>query len=961
MLEKPERIPVSTYRLQLNGSLPFAEAARLAGYMDRLGVTECYCSPVFAAKPGSPHGYDICDHSRLNPELGGEAGFRDFAAALRKHNIGVILDFVPNHMAVDAQSNLWWRSVLENGPSSPFAKCFDIDWDPVKTELKGKVLLPVLGDQYGVTLDKGELQIEYSGGALRLRYYDLNLPLNPRQLRMLLRHNLDALEAALGAEDKHFVEFLSILFHLDNLPSYQETNPELVALRRREKEVAKQRLASVVEECPRIRQHIEENVKLFNGVPGQSRTYDLLHELLELQAYRLSFWRTAMHEINYRRFFDINELAGIRMEEPEVFAQAHSLISYLAQEGLVHGIRLDHVDGLFDPRGYFEALAETFRPDRKIYVVAEKILSEGEALPPQWSVHGTTGYDFLNELNGLFVDAGRVHDFRKLYARFTGREDSFPEVVYASKKLIISTSMASELNVLAHDLNRISESHRRFRDFTLDSLQEALREIVACFPVYRTYFTPQGWTEHDERSIDLAVREALRRNPAMEPSIFHFIRAMLLPVKSAEVPEEEYERRVKFAMKFQQYTGPVQAKAVEDTAFYRYGPLVSLNEVGGEPGVFGRSVERFHEVSRKRLHCWPLSMLATSTHDTKRGEDARARINVLSEIPGQWRAIISRWARANASARTMVGGKPAPDRGDEYLFYQALVGAWPADHGGPAPAEFVERMRGYMRKAVKEEKVHTSWINPSEEYDAAVSRFVERVLTGKNSRLFLPLFLPFQQRMARLGMMNSLSQLILKTGSPGVPDFYQGAELWDLSLVDPDNRRPVDFERRVSFLDEMEPALTGCGESRRAYVRGLLEHWEDGRIKLFTTAAGLRLRRRLREVFLEGAYIPLTASGAGAGHVIAFGRRKGSAAVIVVAGRLFASLCGSSATLNGESWRDTVMRAPTELPGGAYRNVLTEETVEVEEQGGEALIRVAGALSHLPATILYRSQEEGRN
>jgi len=957
MLEKPERIPVSTYRLQLNGSFRFAEAARLAGYLERLGVTECYCSPIFAAKPGSTHGYDICDHSRLNPELGGEEGFREFAAALKKHDIGVILDFVPNHMAVDAQENLWWRSVLENGPSSAFAKCFDIDWDPVKTELKGKVLLPVLGDQYGVTLDKGELQIEYRDGALRLRYYDLNLPLNPRELRVLLRHNLESLEAALGPDDRHFVEFLSILFHMDNIPAYTETGAEQVALRRREKEVAKQRLANLMEECPRIRRYIEENVKLFNGAPGQSKSFDLLHGLLELQAYRLSFWRTAMHEINYRRFFDINELAGIRMEEPEVFAQAHALIRGLAKEGLVNGIRLDHVDGLFDPHGYFEKLTEMFGPDRRIYVVAEKILSEGEALPPEWSVHGTTGYDFLNDLNGLFADAGRVHDFRKLYERFTGREDWFPEVVYASKKLIISTSMASELNVLAHELNRISESHRSFRDFTLDSLQEALREIVACFPVYRTYFTPRGWTELDERSIDAAVSEALRRNPAMEPSIFHFIRAMLLPVKSAEVRQEEYERRVRFAMKFQQYTGPVQAKAMEDTAFYRYGPLVSLNEVGGDPGMFGRSAERFHELNRKRLHCRPLSMLSTSTHDTKRGEDARARINVLSEIPGQWRAMISRWARANASARTMVGGKSAPDRGDEYLFYQALLGAWPAGLNGPPPAEFVERMRGYMRKAVKEEKVHTSWINPSEEYDAAVSRFVEHALTGKNSRSFLPLFLPFQQRIARLGVMNSLSQLILKIGSPGVPDFYQGAELWDLSLVDPDNRRAVDFDQRARYLEEMEAMLEGCGGAQRAYVRGLLEHWEDGRIKLFATAAGLRLRRRLREVFLEGAYIPLTVGGAGAGHLIAFGRRKGAEAVIVMAGRLFASLCGNG-SMNGESWRDTVMRMPRELSGGAYRNVLTGEDVEVEEQDGEGVMRVAGALSHMPATILYRSAEE---
>ncbi|MGH9663936.1 MAG: malto-oligosyltrehalose synthase, partial [Bryobacteraceae bacterium] len=674
---EPTRIPISTYRLQFNGTFPFAEAARLAPYLERLGITECYCSPLLAAKPGSVHGYDVCDHSRLNPELGGEEGFHRFSAALRSRGMGLLLDFVPNHMSTDAAANAWWRNVLANGPSSPFAKFFDIDWDPVKTELKGRVLLPVLGDQYGVTLERGELQIDFNGSGFRLRYFDLDLPLNPRELRMLLRHNLPALEAALGQEDPHLTELKSILFHLDHVPSYSETDAARMASRQRENEVALQRLTHLVEESPAIRKHVEDNVRLFNGTPGDIHSFDLLHAFLELQPYRLSYWRTATHEINYRRFFDINELAGIRVEEPEAFQQIHGLIRELIGRGEITGLRLDHVDGLFDPAGYLETLSSFFDSGRRIYLVVEKILSAGESLPLHWKAHGTTGYEFLNELNGLYVDARNGHEFRKLYHRFTGRQQDFSLVVYRSKKLIIATSMASELNVLAQELNRISEGHRRFRDFTLDSLQGALLEVVACFPLYRTYVGPAGWSEFDSRSIDAAVAQALRRNPAMEPSIFGFISRMLRPVKAPDTPEDDFERRLRFAMKFQQYTPPVQAKGVEDTAFYRYAPLLSLNEVGGDPARFGRSAGEFHHANQERLRNWPLSMLATSTHDSKRGEDARARINVLSEMPNEWRAAISRWARANASARTMVAGEPAPERTDEYLFYQALLGSWP--------------------------------------------------------------------------------------------------------------------------------------------------------------------------------------------------------------------------------------------------------------------------------------------
>lgn len=958
----PAREPASTYRLQLNREFPFAEAERLVPYLANLGVTEIYCSPILTAGAGSGHGYDVCDHSTVNPELGGEDGFAAFAATARRHGLGLVIDSVPNHMSLHPEANRWWHSVLENGPSSEFSPFFDIDWDPVKPELKGKVLLPILGEQYGDALESGRLQIVYEAGAFGLRYGEQTLPLNPRRLQSLLRHGLEALEAALGADHAGLVEFQSILFQLEHLPVYTETDPAMVADRRREKEVARQRLARAADAWPAIREHIDRNIRLFNGVPGDRHSFDRLHDLLEQQPYRLSSWRTATHEINYRRFFDINQLGGIRVEVPDVFAETHGRLAELLRSDVVTGVRLDHIDGLHEPAAYFRRLLAAGDPARPFYVVVEKIVSEGEPLRTDWLVHGTTGYGFLNEVNGLFVDGGQEHAFRKLYHRFTGRAAHFDDVVYESKKVIIGASMASELNVLAHELGRISEGDRRFRDFTLDSLQEALREVVACFPVYRTYVTEGGWSAFDEHCIDRAVAEALRRNPALEPTIFHFIRQMLLPAPSPDLPAEEWRRRLRFAMKFQQYTGPVHAKGVEDTAFYRYAPLLSLNEVGGEPARFGRPPASFHRTNQARLRDWPLAMLATSTHDTKRGEDARARINVLSEMPDQWRKVVSRWARANAGARGTSGGQPAPSREDEYLFYQALVGSWPAglvERPGPG---FVGRMRGYLLKAAKEAKVRTSWINPSADYDQAVARFVERVLDGPRADAFLKLFLPFAQRVARLGMINSLSQLVLKTASPGVPDFYRGSEFWDLALVDPDNRGPVDFGQRAATLEQLDAVLDEAAPEpvRRDAVAGLLDSWEDGRIKLYYTAAGLRLRRRLAPLFQHGAYDPLEAQGERAEHVVAFARRDEASVVVALAPRLVAGLSGSgnAPPLGLTAWGDTRVLLPDDCGGLTFQNLLTGERLEAPAGRPDPVLRVADALSAVPATLLVAQRLE---
>jgi (1->4)-alpha-D-glucan 1-alpha-D-glucosylmutase len=971
--------PISTYRVQLNHRFRFADATRLVSYLSRLGVTDLYSSPHLKAGPGSMHGYDICDHTQLNPELGTEGEYVAFTDELREHGMGHVADIVPNHMGADPDANPWWRDVLEDGPSSPYARFFDIEWDPLKQELRGKILLPILGEQYGAVLDRGELRVGFEHGGFVVRYFERTLPLNPRQVPRLVEQELDALRADLAADDPNLNELLSILSSLRNLPAYTESEPERVAERHREKEVARQRLERLVGVSPRIRGHVDAAVAALNGVAGRRETFDALHELLELQPYRLANWRTASHEINYRRFFDINDLAGVRIEDPHVFEAAHALILRLVGEGRISGLRIDHVDGLFDPAGYLRRLQDAARNARvpaagedraegegaedllgqRFYVAVEKILSHGEALPRDWQTAGTSGYDFLNDLNGLFVDRRAQAALERLYRRFTKRRQPFADLLCDCKQLIMDTSMASELNVLAHALNRISERNRHTRDFTLNSLREALREVVECFPVYRTYVTGDGFGDDDRRIVESTIARARRRNPALEASVFDFLRAALLPLREEARDEREHAARLGFAMKFQQYTGPLEAKGLEDTAFYRHNVLVSQNEVGADPERFGRTPAEFHTANERRRAEWPLAMLATATHDTKRGEDVRARLNVVSELVEDWNRFVSSSARINASNRTVVGGEPAPDRNDEYLFYQLLLGVWPPGSAGPAEDSFVARLREAMLKAAREAKLHTSWITPDEGYESAVARFVERALAGPMASRFLAVFLPLHGRVAFFGMLNSLAQVVLKVASPGVPDFYQGSELWDLSLVDPDNRRPVDYELRRRLLDELEPVLEAeATEAKESKVRELVEHWVDGRIKLFVTAAALRLRRRMSDVFLCGSYEPLPVQGAEADHVVALARRYRGASVIAVAPRLCARLADGETRLplGNEAWRECRLDLPGELAASELRDAITGRRLSVERTEERASLRVADVLRTCPVALLETTQ-----
>jgi (1->4)-alpha-D-glucan 1-alpha-D-glucosylmutase len=953
-------VPVTTYRLQLNSALTFGQAASVAAYLHRLGITDAYVSPLFKAAPGSPHGYDICDHTQLSPELGGEEGFALFATTLRHCDMGLLLDFVPNHMGTDPVANPWWHDVLENGPSSPYARFFDIDWRPLKAELLNKVLLPVLLDQYGLVLGRGELQVQFADGAFSLAYLDRCFPLNPSHVSAILSPALDDLKNRLPSDDSDLREYLSILTALRNLPKCDETDATRIEERHREKEIARKRLARLADSSEAIRSHIMQALVLLNGIPGTFASFDPLHRLLEEQNYRLAYWKTALHEINYRRFFDINDLVGVRVEDPEVFRELHQGVLHLVRQGWVTGLRLDHIDGLLDPESYLQRLDEAMRgaEGASLYVVAEKILSTGENLPARFLLDGTTGYDFLNDVNGLFVDGRGALPLKRLYTRFTGQTTPFADVVYRAKSLIASSSLASELSVLAHALNQLSEKDRRSRDFTLISLNAALREIVACFPVYRTYLGQVGALDEDATAIETAIAQARRRNPAMEGSVFDFLRGVLLSHNqdptSAQIPSEQRA----FALKLQQYTGPLQAKGLEDTAFYRYNVLLSLNEVGGDPQRFGISVRAFHSANQDRAQNWPLGLLATSTHDSKRGEDARCRLDVLSEIPNEWGRQVARWSHLNAAARGNVEGEPAPDRGDEYLFYQALLGTWPPGQA-TAQADLVKRMQTYMLKALREAKQHTSWVNHHEAYERASMRFVELVLDRKTGKSFLASFAPFSAHVAFYGMLNSLSQLVLKLTCPGVSDFYQGCETWNLSLADPDNRQPVDFQSLSRSLARMEPHLEGrtISARRRAFVAGLLSSWQDGRIKQFLSALGMRLRRQHHRVFLEGEYLPLAVVGNRADHVVALARRLDQVLVIAVAPRLCTALGGANRQppLGAHVWRDTRVCLPKGTRPGHLRDVFGGATVKMAtDDDHQQSLSLAEVFAHLPVALLVR-------
>ena len=788
----PARIPIATYRLQLNREFNFTQAAELVDYLEALGVSDAYLSPVLTARAGSTHGYDVVNHEQVHPELGGEGALIFLLDRLRERGMGAILDVVPNHMCITGGGNRWWNDVLENGPSSPYARYFDIDWNPPKEDLVAKVLLPILGDQYGRVLENQEIRIRYEAGAFFACYYEHRFPLAPRSLIHILGPVVPELRATMGAADEAVQELESILTAVRHLPRRTETEREQVEERRREKEIIKRRLGTLMEAHPGVRQAIERSLADLNGRRGEPHSFDRLEALLGDQAFRLSFWRVASDEINYRRFFDINELAAIRVEEPEVFAAVHEVLFRLIEHGGVTGARIDHLDGLREPVGYVEALqrrchaalqlarsraaasakgltAEEEESRCPCYLIVEKILVGDEPLHEGWPVHGTTGYEFLQRVGGVLVDRSSARRLREIYEGFVGEARRYRDVAYESKKLILRVAMSSELTVLARRLDRISEYHRYSRDFTLNSLQEALAELIACFPVYRSYVAPEDVTlsDVDRAYVEAAVRTAKRRNPAMSASLFDFLRQLLLCEDPEGLDEHQRAERRDFVLRLQQLTSPVTAKGIEDTAFYRYFPLASLNEVGGEPDRLGYSVEEFHRFNLGRQRAWPHGLSATTTHDTKRSEDTRARIAVLSEVPEVWAQAVARWRTLNQRHKTDVGGTEFPDPNEEYLLYQTLIGTWPLVPLDAAGHErYVGRILEYMNKALKEAKVHTSWVNPNEAHDRAVERFVQAVLEPGGGHPFPAEVAALVRRIAPAGLCNALAQVVLKIATP---------------------------------------------------------------------------------------------------------------------------------------------------------------------------------------------------
>lgn len=977
---KPERSLTATYRLQLNGDQTFRDARELVDYLDALGVSHVYSSPCLMTRKGSPHGYDIIDHNRLNPELGGEEAFNALVDALHARDMGLIMDIVPNHMGVGSD-NAWWMDVLENGEASLYSHYFDIDWRPNNRMLQNKLLLPFLGDHYGLVLERGELKLVLNEeeGAFHIAYFDHRFPVDPRTWGLFLGPLAAELQNG-GGEEGGVAGLRALLAQLHALPRRTSTTQARKRLRAQLVAESKADLASLLRGDAELRAHLVALLEAINGKPGVNASFERLHKLLEAQAYRLSYWKVAADEINYRRFFDVNDLAGLRMEDPEVFDVTHRLIARLTAQGRIDGVRVDHVDGLSDPSAYCLKLRHLLDGERGAghYIYLEKILAQGEELHPAWPVDGTTGYEFGAAVNGLFVQASGQSSLSLLYNRFaipaqrrtgtvgrdvTGVSVDFDELVYTSKKVIIQHALSGELTVLVNMLNRLAQAERHTRDFTYNSLRSALTEVVACFPVYRTYITSYRYSESDRHYVQLAVDEAQRRNPGLIMQ-FAFIHDILAasPFARPEVPRTpDMVRLVNgFCLRFQQYTSMVEAKGLEDTACYRFNRLTSLNEVGFDPCTFGCTPDEFHAQNLRRLETWPRAMLSTSTHDSKRGEDVRTRIDVITEAAGEWKLHVLFWKRLNRQAKRRRNGRVIPSGNDEYLLYQTLLGAWPTEDEVDLE-DFRQRIENYMLKAVREAKVHTSWAIPSQEYEEGLTAFI-RALLADGENAFLADFLPFQRRLARFGLLNSLSQVALKLCSPGVPDIYQGNELFAYNLVDPDNRRPVDFDRARRLLDEVRAAwagpAAGLGEqwapdTRLQSLREWLDHIEDGRAKLFLTWRLLQLRRSEPALFSAADYEPLDVAGSRADHIVAFARRHNGRTLIVATARGFTQLHEHGYPPNDtNTWTDTLLEAPEGTENHHFHNLLTGNPVPIVEHESRKGFEVQTLLGDFPVAVL---------
>jgi (1->4)-alpha-D-glucan 1-alpha-D-glucosylmutase len=929
------RIPRATYRIQFQSEFKFEAAKNIIAYLAELGISDLYASPIFKATPGSTHGYDVVDPTQLNPELGAPEDFEALTSEIKNHDMGWVQDIVPNHMAYQSQ-NTWLMDVLENGPDSDYRDYFDIEWEHPYEDTKGRVLAPMMGSFYGEALENGEIQLNYEESGLSVNYYALKLPVRIESYGRFIGQNLGQLARELGKRHPDFLKLLGILYLIKSIPNETKGKERYGQIA-----FVKVLLWEVYTQNPEVKDFIDSNVKLFNGEKGNPDSFHLLDHLLQEQFYRLSFWKVGAEEINYRRFFTVNELISMRVQELKVFNKTHDLISQLVEQGKITGLRIDHIDGLYDPAEYLKRLREK---TGDVYITVEKILELEEDLPEGWPVQGTSGYDFLNYVNGIFCKTESEKQFSDIYRIFSNSETSYEQLFIEKKQLIVEKNLAGDVDNLAQILKRIAGQSRLGIDFTMNGLKRTLSEVLCLFPVYRTYVNGEGISEDDRIYIKEAIEEARGRVPLLLNEL-NYIEKLLLLEWEESLTQEQKALRLHFVMRFQQLSGPLMAKGIEDTLFYLYNRYLALNEVGGNPGKFGITLDEFHEVNQKQSALWLHKMNATATHDTKRGEDVRPRLHVLSEIPDEWEKQVITWIQLNRSKKNELRGRAVPVPNDEYFFYQTLLGSYPFDES--ENESFIGRVKDYMLKSVREAKLHTAWLRPDSDYEEGFLAFVEKVLEPSDSNEFMKEFLPFQKWVAGYGIFNSLSQVLLKYTAPGVPDTYQGTELWDLSMVDPDNRRPVDYQQRISFLKDIkERQEADIGK----LTDELLSTKEDGRIKLFLTHKVLQARKENLDVFQKGDYQPIEVGGKFKEHIVAFARSFGDTTAIAIAPRFLTSLVQSGEYPIGEVWADTQLQLPQGMQS-SWRDAITGQTIS----GTGAIAQI---LQHFPVALLVSQHNQ---
>jgi (1->4)-alpha-D-glucan 1-alpha-D-glucosylmutase len=944
------RLPSSTYRIQLNPDFRFADTLKILDYLHELGISDLYLSPILASRKGSTHGYDVIDPTRINPDLGTEEEFTTLQTELQNRGMGLLLDIVPNHMAANAE-NPWWMDVLENGTQSAFAAYFDVEWHPHARSLEGRILLPVLGRPFGEALDSGEIKLVYNDGSFLIQYFESLFPVAPRSYHAILNLHAGRLKNSLSEETAAYHEYSGVLSSALDLARADRRVASTAQEQRLRFESTRDRLRSLMNTSPEIATLVRENVAELNGKVGDPGSVGLLQRLLAEQNYKLAFWQNMNESINYRRFFTIADLVGVRVEDPIVFESTHGYVMRLVAKNPYSGLRIDHIDGLRDPFSYLTRLQERLSQDKNStdspsYVVVEKILARGEDLPEEWPANGTTGYDYVNVANGIFVDPEGANRIEEIYSTFIGRKQNFSDILYHKKKLVMNTLLGVEMRTLGRQLAELASQDRYARELERIQLIDALIEVTACLGVYRTYIRNMELPAHATKYIEEAVTAARARAPHLSAASFNFVHEVLLLLNPPHVLADQREARLDFVMRWQQFTGPIVAKGFEDTALYVYYPLLSLNEVGGNPRPTQAStLAEFCAFLEKRRIDWPGTLDASSTHDTKRSEDVRARINVLSEMPEEWQKHLELWSGLNAQYKQQAGGVSAPDRNEEYFLYQTLLGVWPLDR--EADESLIERVQAHLVKATREAMVHTRWTRPNQPHEDALQKFVAGILSSEN-REFLDDFRRFQEKIAYFGMVNGLSQTLLKIAAPGVADFYQGSELWDLRLVDPDNRGAIDFARRETALKEIESSEgTDIKEARRGFV----EHWQDGKIKLYLIRKALRFRRDHGDLFHEGEFVPLQVAGCHSENVIAFLRRTPSASTLVVLPRWLCRIADKSGSLPARiDWCDTHIVLPPPSPRN-WKSILAPTELASQDRQTGACLMLNDLLNDFPVAF----------